>query len=206
MGRRRIPWQLLDHLRDHHGIAGHDMPGQVHIAGIGRVGHDVPAIVRGILRRLTHRRVVIAVDPNDLCAQCFDCLRPSGTDAGMHVDPAGSTKHSRAPGNRPSVIAVRRGDHGDCRRLIRMQPLRDPALAQVHPAGIAQLSRQQFQHRIGAAQRLEAAQAEPRPFVLIVNRPDAQLVREAVQEMQGCRRITWPGGNGRLRLRAEIGA
>ncbi len=94
-------------------------------------------------------------------------------------------KALRTPGHGAAVIAVGGAGDGDARG--RLPEAVTDQIGRVRigrDAASVKLGRQHARHRIGATQRLEAAQAEARRFVLQPDRIQARLAREGGQIAQ----------------------
>ena len=91
----------------------------------------------------------------------------------MEEDDAAAAEDLGTPGDRAAVIAVGGAAHRDRHRAVAML-----ARAQLRRRHVAALRLKLPQHRISAAQRLEAAKAESRALVLDEQFADPQLVCE----------------------------
>ncbi len=93
------------------------------------------------------------------------------------------------------MVAVGRRDHGEVGQPVGEGALADVARRRPLARGRLDPVGRQPQHRVGAAERLEAAQPEARALVLVVQGGDAELTGEPVQSAQRRRRVAGPAGD-----------
>ena len=165
MGRRR--GQLAQRLAHHRRIALHHQAGDALIARPGGVGDDGPAILVSDPRRLDDGIVVGACDANHLGAEAGDRGDALVADAGMDEDHRPARRRAARPA-RPSGRDCRRWRRRrSCLRRPRERPASaSSATSTARPKPLRRCFEHEPDHRIGAAQRLEAAEARavgPRP-------------------------------------------
>ena len=165
--RRRCTVPLVGGLVRHQPVALHDLPRHLGVAAPGRVRHDEPALRLRLPRCFAHGVVVGAGDPAHLRAIAGDRVHPTLAYALVDEDHAATVEALRAPGHGAAVIAVGGAGDGD--------PLGGAPVAACCQIGRARLRRhaatrqfggQHGGHRVGAAERLEAAEAEAGRLVL----------------------------------------
>ena len=202
MGRRL--GKLAQGLAHHGGVALHHQPGNALVARPGRVGDDSPALLGRDACGLGDRVVIGALDPDHLGAEAGDGRHALVADAGVHEDGSLGADELRALRDRASVIAV--GGTGD------RHPGRDGAnLGRVQFGDVdraSELAAGFLQHepddRVGAAQRLEAAEPEPEALVLDMDRADAEFGGQGRQGVQGRRRMVVAVGEVPLDLLGRL--
>ena len=178
--------QLVQDLVDHHRVALHDVARDAVVAGIGRVGDDLPAVGGRVARGDAHGVVVAARRADDLGAERAQRGLALGADGLVDVEHAAQAGAPRAPGHRAAVVARRRARHGERRRVAR------GALG----AGGELFGRgEQAGDGVGAAQRLEAVQAEARVLVLVPDARDAGGAGEVGQRVERRGRVAGPAGD-----------
>ena len=91
-----------------------------------------------------------------------------GTDVGVNEDAAGGAEPLRAPGDAAPVVAVGRAAHRDAAGRRRMHAGDEVGGGRMRRhAAPGQLGPQHAQHGVSAAERLEAAEPEPRASSLM---------------------------------------
>jgi hypothetical protein len=182
--RRRLG-ELTQRLTHHGRIALHHERRNVLISRPGCVGDDRPAILGRDSRRFLDGVVISARHPDDLGAETRNRVNALLADAGMDEDHRSRADKRRALRHGTPVVAVGRtgeghrgGDGANIGRVERGD-INDPT----------QPLRSRIEHepddRVGAAQSLEAAEAESAAFVLDVDRAYPELAREGRKRMQG---------------------
>ena len=188
-GRRR---QLVHRFGAHDGISGHDCSRNFSVAGPCRVGDKQPAVCRSILRRLACRFPVIPWHTHHLGTKCLDCALSAGAYFCVHVDHAFAANVSGAPGDRPSVVTIRCGDHSDFgggfAQLSRHQSINISRCTAAHGNFLGHT----LQYCVSATQRFEAAQPKPGCFIFVEKLPDANLICKGREGVQWRRRVGRP--------------
>ena len=159
----------------------------------------------GAPARVSYRRSV-----NDVCII-------GGGLAGLahvlvQIDDAMAVEQARAPGDGAPMITVRRAGYREIRDQ-RVVPSRCELgeADRRRPAARLELPGEEVQHRIGTAERLEAAEPEARGLVLVEQRAEARAFRQAGQRPQRRFPILRPAadllGGGRAACRGQqVGA
>ncbi|OIQ66275.1 hypothetical protein GALL_521570 [mine drainage metagenome] len=206
MGVRAVVAGQLDQLVGDHPIALHHVARHRFVAGVGRVGDDLPAVRGGQPRGLEHRLVVVAGHAHDLGAERGDRRLALGADLGVQHDHAAAADRRGGRGQRAAVVAVGGADHDQLAQRVGAAPGEQLG-------GVDALRRQapldQPQQRVRRAQRLEAAQRRARRFVLHVDCGHADFGGQTGQRdhRRGPRRQLAPAGQqrarGARRLQAE---
>ena len=163
--RRRLE-QRVQRLADRRRIALHHRQRDRFIAFPRGVGDHGPAFPRGGLGRDAHGIVIAAGDAAHIGAEGGHRVGPRLRDAGMDEDHRRAAGRSGAPGDRAAMIAV--GGAGDGHARSDSADIGRGEVGRRELAAELALGFGEHQRgdRIGAAQRLEAAQAEPLAFVL----------------------------------------
>ena len=186
--------QLLQGLLCHDRIALHHVAGHVHVALVGGVGDDVPAVLSGILCGAADRVVIVARHHDDARAIALDGLLARFTDGSVNIDYALAAELLRAPGDGPAMVAVGGTGDGDAGYDVGMAPPDEVGGGGgwSHSA-LGKLGDQQAQDRVGAAQRFEATEAEASAFVLVPEAADSCGSGQAWERVQRRRLIALPG-------------
>ena len=112
----------------------------------------------------------------------------------MNVDPAGCPETLASPGQRTTVIAIGGRNQRNVGAVVPCSAICDVGQRNV-VACKGNLLAKDAQRGIGTAQCLEAAQAKPGPFILVVQRCNPDAIRQCGQGVQWGRRVTRPTGD-----------
>ena len=179
MGRGRSRQRRPD-LVHQHGVAVHDPARRLVAAGMRGVGDQKPALARGLFGAGFHGFVVASGNAHDVGALRSDGALAARAHRPRQEHRAPGAGASRAPGHGEPVVAVGRATHGhvmDARGGAARGNVRDGDV-------VAQTLAQQVHHGVGAAECLEAAEAEAPALVLEPQVADAEGAGETRQPMQ----------------------
>ena len=187
--------RLREHLLHHHAVALHDDGGDTGVLVVRGVRDQEPSVRAGVRGALADRVVVVAGDPMNDRPVSGDRPLARLADVGVEVDAATASEHLRSPGHRAAVVAVRGardGEAGDARPVTAGQQV---AGGGVPVACGDEVLLKQTEHRVGAAEGLEAVQPETLVLVLVRYGGEVQSTRKPRQGHQRSRPVARPGRN-----------
>ena len=118
----------------------------------------------------------------------------------VEVDDAGAAEHGGAPGDGASVIAVRRRGDRDLRDRGAVSPGEEVGRGSVrNGVTLGEVALEDAEHGVGAAERLEALQAEALALVLVVDAGEAERAGEPGERHERGRAVARPGADLGLR-------
>ena len=109
---RRPLAELLHGFFHHQLVALHDVARHVHVAGVGGVGDDEPAVPFGVLGRPADGVVVVAGGAHDLGAVGGNRRAAALPHRLVDIDDAAAAEGAGTPGDRAAVVAVGGAGHG----------------------------------------------------------------------------------------------